>query len=113
MPEQRVTVSVLDTEAFREFVRRVNDFVQEYAWHLRDCAAVDADGEWHLGNPPCSCGYEEDLAGLVPPSVQRSGAASPLVPIVLPALLTTEPCEAATRPLVAPPMISQTQSLCR
>jgi len=53
-----VTVRVADTEQFQ----RLLDFAQEYAWHRRECAAVDADGEWHKGNPECDCGYDEDLA---------------------------------------------------
>lgn len=57
----RVEISVLDTHAFRAFVQRVDDFIQEYAWHTRDCAAVDSDGEWHQGNASCDCGYEDAM----------------------------------------------------
>jgi len=64
-------VSVLDTEVFQEFVGRVRDFIDEYAWHARSCAAIDADGEWRRGNPECDCGYEEALAELVPPRPDR------------------------------------------
>ena len=60
-------VRVTDMEAFRSFLERVRDFINEYAWHDRNCAAVDADGEWRQGNPPCDCGYDEALAALVPP----------------------------------------------
>jgi hypothetical protein len=64
----KVEVRITDVPAFREFVERVQNFIQEYAWHTRDCAAIDADGEWHLAtSPPCTCGYDEALAALVPP----------------------------------------------
>ncbi len=36
----------------------------EYCWHHRECSAIDADGEWRIGNPPCDCGYDEALATL-------------------------------------------------
>ncbi len=62
-----VKVSVMDTQEFKAFLARVEAFIQEYAWHTRDCAAIDADGEWRLGSSPaCSCGYDaarEALAG--------------------------------------------------
>jgi hypothetical protein len=64
-------VSVLDAPAFHEFVVRVKDFIDEYAWHSRLCAAIDADGEWRTGNPACDCGYDEAFAALVPPEPAR------------------------------------------
>jgi hypothetical protein len=56
-----VKVSVLETEAFLEFVARVENFIDEYAWHLRSCSAIDGDGEWVQGNSMCDCGYDEQL----------------------------------------------------
>jgi hypothetical protein len=63
-----ITVSVLDTAEFAAFVERVRDFVDEYATHHRNCAAVDADGDWCTGNLPCDCGYDESLSGLADPN---------------------------------------------
>jgi hypothetical protein len=60
-----VQVKIADMAAFREFVERVKDFISEYAWHTRDCVAIDGDGQWHVGNKPCSCGYDETLERLV------------------------------------------------
>lgn len=62
----RLEISVQDTARFEEFVERVEDFISAYAWHGRSCAAVDYDGNWNVGNPACTCGYEEDLANLIP-----------------------------------------------
>jgi hypothetical protein len=59
-----VEVRLLDLPGFEAFLRRVKSFVDEYAWHRRDCAAVDLDGEWRPSNSPCDCGYDEALAGL-------------------------------------------------
>lgn len=42
----------------------VGEIVGEYAYHHRECRAIDHDGEWHTGNPPCSCGYDEAVAAL-------------------------------------------------
>lgn len=62
--QMTVDVRVADAPAFVAFLQRVRDFVDEYAWHTRSCAAIDADGEWRRGNPACDCGYDEALAQL-------------------------------------------------
>jgi hypothetical protein len=62
----RVEINVMDVPVMREFLQRVEDFIQEYAWHSRDCAAIDADGSWHRGNPACDCGYDDARAALIP-----------------------------------------------
>lgn len=54
-----VNVRVTDTAEFREFVEATREFMRDYAWHVRSCAAIDADGEWRIGNLPCDCGFEE------------------------------------------------------
>lgn len=59
-----VEVKVADLPWFREFLSRVEDFIGAYAWHDRSCAAIDADGEWRIGNPDCTCGYAEELLAL-------------------------------------------------
>lgn len=59
-----VQVRVLDGKPFRDFVERVQDFIGEYAWHTRECAAIDIDGQWRLDSPACNCGYEDALAAL-------------------------------------------------
>lgn len=64
MKRAEVTVRVTEMEALRSFLERVRDFINEYAWHDRNCAAIDADGEWRRGNPPCDCGYDEALAAI-------------------------------------------------
>ncbi len=65
MPKHIVTgVRVMDTAAFHEFLERLRAFVDEYAWHTRDCAAIDADGEWRPGNAACDCEYDAALARL-------------------------------------------------
>lgn len=61
-----VEVKVADLPEFKAFLSRVEDFIEEYAWHDRTCAAIDGDGEWHRGNAPCSCGYDEAKANLWP-----------------------------------------------
>ncbi len=61
-----VNVRLLDLEEFHAFLERCKQFLDEYAWHLRTCSAVDADGDWRTGNDPCDCGYEEALKALVP-----------------------------------------------
>lgn len=71
MADVRIEVSAFDLPEFRSFLERVRDFITEYAWHDRGCAATDADGEWHRGKPACTCGYDEALAALVPPSDDR------------------------------------------
>lgn len=62
----KIEIRVMGLPVLHSFVGRVQDFIQEYAWHDRDCAAVDADGEWHRGNKSCSCGFDEALAALIP-----------------------------------------------
>jgi hypothetical protein len=37
----------------------IEEFIFEYAWHARNCAAINADGEWHKGNPECDCGFDK------------------------------------------------------
>ena len=64
MAKASIDVNVLGLPAFHAFVERVHEFITEYAWHSRNCAAVDLDGEWHIGNPSCDCGYDEVLATL-------------------------------------------------
>lgn len=59
MKAAKIEVKIADLSEFRAFVSRVEEFVTEYAWHSRDCAAIDYDGEWHIGNPECTCGYDE------------------------------------------------------
>jgi hypothetical protein len=60
-----VEIRIADLPWFHEFLERLREFVAEYCWHDRSCAAVDADGDWRLGNPACSCGYTEALAALI------------------------------------------------
>ncbi len=66
MKSTEVRVRVLDTQEFKDFLERAREFIDEYAWHRRDCAAIDADGEWRKGNAACDCGYDEALAALAP-----------------------------------------------
>lgn len=66
-------VRILDSDAFRDALERIEAFISEYAWHARGCAAVDADGEWHRGNPPCDCGYDEALASLTQSFAEKAG----------------------------------------
>ena len=60
----QVQVKIADLPAFKAFLERVEEFVSEYAWHTRDCASIDADGEWRFDSPPCSCGYDQALAAM-------------------------------------------------
>jgi hypothetical protein len=57
----QVDLRVTDLPVFREWLETVRDFINEYAWHTRECASIDADGEWRRGNPSCTCGYDEAL----------------------------------------------------
>lgn len=43
---------------------RIQNFIDIYAWHLRSCQAIDGDGEWHVGNPDCDCGYDDELQAI-------------------------------------------------
>jgi hypothetical protein len=54
MKAATVTVRFSDLQIFHDLI----DFIDEYAWHLRECAAIDADGDWRAGNDPCNCGYD-------------------------------------------------------
>jgi hypothetical protein len=51
-----VSVSLLDLEIVQDLMA--------FCWHDRSCAAIDAGGEWHKGNPECTCGYDEVMARL-------------------------------------------------
>ena len=64
MKPAMVEVKIADLDVFKAFVERIEEFVTEYAWHNRWCAAIDADGDWHRGNPACTCGYDEARATL-------------------------------------------------
>ncbi|HEY1249173.1 MAG TPA: hypothetical protein VGE97_09310 [Nitrososphaera sp.] len=64
--EIKVNVNVMNIDLMRKFIGRVEDFIRDYAWHTRDCTAIDLDGEWHKGNPPCTCGYDDAREKLFP-----------------------------------------------
>ncbi len=56
MKHAEITIRVRDVELIQDIL--------EFCWHHRECAAIDGDGEWHKGNPDCTCGYDELIARL-------------------------------------------------
>ncbi len=57
-----MTVSVTNLPAIQTAITFITDLIDEYAWHKRNCASVDDDGELlGLRSLACDCGYDEAL----------------------------------------------------